>query len=151
MPAAKLSVSMPEPVAAALLARGDTPSSAITRLVMRYVGLLSDARRELRSQFTDQECALVLDACNGVAFVDMFSIRLMPEGVAGAIEIDNLDAKWQLDGDALMAKLRATTLTQRMALVDAIQRWWDGELPATSDYAALLADPEPDKQITVIF
>lgn len=149
MPAAKMSVSMPEPVAAALVARGDTPSSAITRVVLRYIGLLSAARRELRNQFSDAECALVLDACNGTAYMDMVSVRLLPEGVADAIEIDNLDGKWQLDGGALVVKLRATTLTQRMALVDGLQRWWDN--PERGGYSELLADPEADQALAVIF
>lgn len=149
MPASKLSVSMPEPVAAALLARGDTPSSAVTKVVLRYIGLLSAARRELRAQLTESECALILDACNGTAYMDMVSVRLLPEGVADAIELDGLDRKWGVDGTSLMVKLRATTLTQRMALVDGLQRWWGN--PERGGYSELLTDPEADQALSVIF
>ncbi len=120
---------------------------------MRYIALLAEARRDLRPQLSAQECGLILDACNGVAFLDAFSVRLLPEGVRDAVEMDGLDRKWQVDGPALLAKLQATTFTQRMALVDAIGRWWNrttegGDPP---QYGDLLVDPEPDREIGQVF
>ena len=152
MPAVKQTVSLPEPVAAALKLRDDQLSTAISRSLIRYVSMLMEARRELRPQFDAQECALMLDACNGIAFLDAFSVRLLPEGIRDAIEMEELDHKWEVDAVALLVKLDATTYTQRMALVDAIQRWWDAVTPGvTAEYGILLADPEPDRAIGQVY
>jgi len=154
MPVSKQSVSLPSPVLAALKLRNeDNLSGAISRAVMRYLSVLAYERRELRPQFSPAECGLILDACNGIAFMDSFSVRLFPEGVRDAIEMDRLDQKWQVDGPSLLAKLDATTFSQRMALVDAVQRWWGsttepGEPP---QYGDLLTDPEPDREIGQVY
>lgn len=154
MPVSKQSVSLPSPVLAALKLRDESNlSGAISRTVMRYLAVLAYERRELRPKFSPAECGLILDACNGVAFFDSFSVRLFPEGVRDAIEMEELDAKWQVDGPALLAKLDATTFSQRMAFVDAVQRWWNrttepGEPP---QYGELLADPTPDREIGQIY
>jgi hypothetical protein len=146
----KQTVSLPDAVAASLKLRDEQLSTAIGRCIMRYIALLAEARRDLRQQFDGQECALIIDACNGVAFFDAFSVRLLPEGVRDAIEMDGLDRKWEVDGPALLAKLDVTTFAQRMALVDAIGRWWN--LPADARrYGDLLADPEPDRQVGQVF
>ena len=126
---------------------------SIRCLQTRYLAVLAYERRELRPKFSPAECGLILDACNGVAFFDSFSVRLFPEGVRDAIEMEELDAKWQVDGPALLAKLDATTFSQRMAFVDAVQRWWNrttepGEPP---QYGELLADPTPDREIGQIY
>lgn len=150
MPVTKLNVSLPGPVVDALKLRNDgNLSGALSRTVMRYMAVLAYERRELRGQFSKQECALILDACNGVAFMDALSVRLLPNGVQDAIEMDSLDAKWAVDGPALVAKLKETTFSQRMTLVDAVQRWWNlttqpGESP---EYGELLFDPEEDKSL----
>ena len=154
MPASKQSVSLPAPVLAALKLRDENNlSGAISRAVMRYLSIMAYERRELRPQFNAQECGLILDACNGVAFFDSFSVRLFPDGVRDAIEMDELDKKWKVDGSALLAKLDAITFSQRMTLVDAVQRWWNrttepGEQP---QYGDLLVDPEPDRQIGQVY
>lgn len=153
MPVIKQTISLPEPVAASLKLRDGQLSGAVSRAVMRYLSILAYERRELRQQFSAAECGLILDACNGIAFMDSFSVRLFPAGVRDAIEMDGLDRKWQVDGQTLLVKLDATTFPQRMALVDAVQRWWNrgaepGEPPA---YGDLLADPEPDREIGQVY
>lgn len=154
MPVSKQSVSLPSPILDALRLRDESNlSGAITRSLTRYFVLLAYERRDLRSQYSDKECSLILDACNGSAFFDAFSIRMLPAGVEDAIRFDKLDRKWGVDGPALVAKLQATTFSQRIALVDAVQRWWTlttkpGESP---QYGALLAESEPDTDIGLVF
>jgi hypothetical protein len=143
---------MPPGVRAVLEARDESLSTALTRTVLRYVAILAHERRELRPHFSASECALILDACNGTAFMDAMSVRLLPDGVEDAIQYEQLDAKWDVNGDALMAKLRSTTFAQRMALVDAIQRWWDAVQPGEpSEYGTLLDDPQPDQAAAMAY
>ncbi len=154
MPVSKQSVSLPAPILGALKLRDEgNTSGAIARSLTRYFVLLAYERRELREQYSDKECGLILDACNGTAFFDAFSVRMLPAGVEDAIQFDRLDAKWGVDGPALVAKLKATTFSQRIALVDAVQRWWarstqPGDPP---QYGEMLAETEPDREIGQVF
>ena len=45
-------------------------------------------------------------------------------GIADAIELDALDRKWEVDGPALLVKLRALTFSQEVALLEQIEAWW---------------------------
>ena len=134
MPVIKQSVRLFPAVAAEVDRRGDQFSTQLNRMISRYADLMARGRRELRAILSDQELGLILDACNGTAFMDSVSIQLVGAGVADAIGLDGLDGKWDVDGDALVAKLQALTYAQRLAPVDAVQTWWNrvgnGEAPA---------------------
>jgi hypothetical protein len=43
---------------------------------------------------------------------------------AGDSLADGLAEKWEVDGSALVEKLRAATTAQRIALVEQIELWW---------------------------
>lgn len=102
-------------------------------------------------RFSRGECALILESCNGVAFIDTISIQLLPENIVDAIDIDKLDKKWQVDGNALVEKMRKLSYGDKMAVVDAISLWWDkvsrGEQP---DYGNLFVIPDHDKSTTMV-
>lgn len=108
-------------------------SMAINRSLDRYFDLLARTRRELRQLLSDQEMGLIVDALNGTAFFDTFGIYLVHHEIADAISMDGLDKKWKVDGKALVDKMTAMNDAQRLALVDAVQCWWDrvasGEQP----------------------
>lgn len=108
-------------------------SMVINRSLERYFDLLARTRRDLRRLFSDKEMGLILDALNGTAFFDTFGIYLIQHEIADAISMDALDHKWEIDGKALVEKMNALTDAQRLALVDAVQCWWDrvanGEQP----------------------
>lgn len=124
----KYSFDAPEHVIAAIDYRGEADgtnrASAIWRTLARYLELVNRSKAELAKQFSDTECALIIDATNGTMLNDTMSIQLLPYGVADAIEIDGLDSKWNVDGQALMEKLNATSYADRMAIADAIIIWW---------------------------
>lgn len=112
-------------------------SMAINRSLDRYFDLLTRTRRELRQLLNDKEMGLILDALNGTAFFDTFGIYLVHHEIADAISMDGLDKKWEVDGKALVNKMTTMNDAQRLALVDAVQVWWDrvanGEQPEYSE------------------
>lgn len=101
----------------------------------RYYNLLKYSLREVN--LTEQEAMLVCDALNGV-FFDDFSIRLMHASVEDAIMHDRLDAKWNVDGEALIAKFRSYSIGALYSIADAVEQWWDMSNPELSNSEKLL-------------
>lgn len=122
---------------------GEDRSAVIFRSLERYLSIVNRSKVEMSKQFTDKECGLILDACNGIAFYDTVNIQLMPASVDDAIEMDGLDQKWGVDGKGLMHKLNALGYAERVAMVDAIQLWWNrvsaGEQPQWGDLLKVAA------------
>jgi len=138
MPAQKISISLSDRLAAQIDTRGSVRSQALAQSLERYFFILDSARRRLAEMLSDQETALILDALNGTGFFEPFSIHLVDAEIADALA-DNLASKWQVDADALTEKLRQLSYTEKVALVDAAERWWNraasGEQP---EYAEAL-------------
>lgn len=87
----------------------------------RYYAALA---RELASlSLTEDEMSLIRDASNGV-YWSADSVGLLWAVVDDAITVDHLAEKWRVDGPALVAKLKALTYAQALALCDAAERWW---------------------------
>lgn len=138
----KLSISLQPRTMAEIEKRieSDNVSAAMNRILDRYFGLLNRALAEWRSQLSDAEYALILDATNGTMFADTISLGMLWAEIEDAIELDGLDRKWSVDGAALVAKLQAGGMIGQTALVDASERWWRrvaaGEQPAYSELLA---------------
>ena len=135
----KLSVSLSPEASAFVSQRVGIPpnvSGAISEAIERYAALLTRARGDLRLALTENELALILDACNGSLFSASWMGMLWAE-IADACELDHLDQKWQVDGRELINKIKAAGLVGQACLVDAAARWWDrvaaGEEPPYSD------------------
>lgn len=124
MPVQKLSFSLPPDLVAELDARGDERSHTLTRHMERYLNILATSRRRLADQLNDQEIGLILDTLNGTLFSEPFSISMLPLQIRDALD-DHLDEKWQVDGPALVEKLKALSYADQVALVDAAERWWE--------------------------
>jgi hypothetical protein len=74
--------------------------------------------------FSVAEASVIVDACNGT-YWDTFSLfDGLALGLEDAISGDQLDQKWGIDGERLLAKLRALEPAQHLAIVDAIERFW---------------------------
>ena len=104
-------------------ARGSARGITASRDLGRYYHAL---REELRAvELSESEAMLIIDACNGTLF-EPHTIRLLWAQIDDAIVIDKLAGKWEIDGPALVAKLRALSYTQSLAVVDAAERYWQG-------------------------
>lgn len=136
MPVSKWTISFLPEVADEIEKRADTTgerSMRVSRMLDRYFAILTSARRNLRKLLSDKEIALILDSLNGIAHWDTYSIQLTWAGVSDSIEMDGLDRKWEIDGPALVAKLKALDYAHAVTLVDACEVWWNrvgrGEQP----------------------
>lgn len=119
------------------MGEGGNRSWTIAKQMNRYFDMIDHCKRELRSMLSDAECALILDTFNGVAFMDTVSIRYAWHEVDDAITMDSVDAKWQVDGSALVNKLKSLSFGHLIALVDSSEIWWNrvakGEQPEYSE------------------
>jgi hypothetical protein len=79
--------------------------------------------------FTEAEWSLLRDAMNGTVHEPAAMIAHIDQGIEDAIALDKLDAKWGVDGPALLAKLRALDFMQEVALVEQIESWWAERSP----------------------
>ncbi len=74
---------------------------------------------------SEAEIGLILDAFNGTMFADSSSIRYAWSEVQDAIEYDALDSKWNVDGKALVEKMKMISLGHMITLVDSVEIWWN--------------------------
>ncbi len=80
-------------------------------------------REYLQSLLTADECAAILDACNGW-LIDTASIAHISIEVADALP-DGLASKWSIDGPALVAKLEGLGYFSCWILAEAFASWWN--------------------------
>ncbi len=126
MPVKKLSISLFPGVVEAVDVRGEERSTTINKMLERYLAVLEQSRRKLMSLLTEAETGLILDALNGALFADTLSLGYVHHEIADAIALDRLNEKWQVDGPALVEKLKTLSYAENVALVDAVERWWSG-------------------------
>ena len=114
-------------------------SSVIAKSLERYLYALNSARRGLRERFNAAEQGLILDVANGALFASPCAINFIEHEVAAGIA-DGLAEKWHVDGPALMKKLKALSYVEKLAIVDAAERWWNraarGEHPEAGEMLA---------------
>ena len=74
--------------------------------------------------FSNAEASAIVDACNGTIW-DTFSLfDGLALSIEDAISLEQIDVKWGIDGERLLAKVRALEPVQHLAIVDAIERFW---------------------------
>jgi hypothetical protein len=127
MPVTKTSISIQPDIAAAMQARGDNLSGAISQHLGRYLEALRRARAEIKPQFDGRELAMLCDVCNGTLF-EAHAIPLLYAEIEDSLS-DGYAAKWEVDGPALVSKLRGLSYIQQAAIVDAVERWWNADDP----------------------
>lgn len=91
------------------------------RDLARYYTTLRRELRTVAGALTRGEKLALCDVSRGTLW-DSTSVGFLWAEVA---DTDPADLEqWEVDRDALVAKLRAFTPTQTLALVDALERWW---------------------------
>lgn len=139
MPVSKFSVSLMPDTNNEIEKRLDIESNrsgTINKSLERYFAVLADARLHLRKILMDSEMAMILDVLNGTGFFDPVAIQLVYGEIKDSL-IDGYAEKWEVDGPALVEKLRGLTYAENAALVDAVERWWTmiarGQKPAYNE------------------
>jgi hypothetical protein len=101
-------------------ATGST-SSIINCIADRYC----ETVRRSTPDLTQDEWMLIFDSLNGVVLTDSAqSVAGLWGGIEDSIELDGLDEKWSVDGQALVEKLRALDYPQQVAIADTAERYW---------------------------
>lgn len=118
-----VSVNLRPDILDALAERGQR-APTINRDLERLYSLYDRALRRL--ELTVDEACLIVDSLNGTIH-DVWSAARFWIGVQDSIELDGLDEKWKVDGKALIAKLSELDETSCMAIVDAVERFWQNE------------------------
>lgn len=102
---------------------GFSPDVIAKRDLARYYALLADELRSLDPPLTVGEACLLMDVLNGT-FLDEHTYRFLVVEVSDGITLNQVDRKWDVDGPALVARVAAMSPGQRLALVDAAERFW---------------------------
>jgi hypothetical protein len=96
-------------------------SGRINQVTERYAETL---RRAGLPEFSEAETNLLRDSLNGVLHDSADSVRGVWMGIEDSINLDGLDKKWEIDGPALVEKLKTLRYDQDLALIEAIEQWW---------------------------
>jgi hypothetical protein len=103
---------------------GDSSGSIAARDLERYYRTLSDELR--RVPLEEPEWNVLRDSLNGYLHTPALPAHIaLLANVEDSLQLDGLARKWQTDGDGLLAKLRALTPTQALAVIDQVERWWN--------------------------
>ena len=122
MATSKFHVSMAEIVLKQVEERGKARSTVITRDLDRLYTLYRRVLRRINLSL-DEAC-LITDALNG-SLMTADTAHLLWASVEDAIKYEGLDKEWNVDGKALVEKLRCTlNEIQTMAVIDAAERVW---------------------------
>lgn len=70
------------------------------------------------------DAMLIIDALNGYLMTPELP-QLLVHNVRDAIQMDHLDAKWDVDGADLIRKLDQLTPIDCLAINDGVERWWN--------------------------
>ncbi|MGI9951406.1 hypothetical protein V3F56_03505 [Moorellaceae bacterium AZ2] len=120
----RITIYLHDAVISEVDARGENRSGVISRDLLRLYTLYRQAIREV--PLCANEACLLVDALNG-AITDAHTAPLLWQEVEDACRLDGLDEKWQVDGRALIEKLKNLSALHCMALVDAAERFWQAE------------------------
>lgn len=123
MPVVKIPVSLSPDALALVDARGSARSTVINRELLRYAWLLAEARGRLSKVISDDEVGLLLEALSADAFPDAFSIQMIHERAAAGLTDEMLE-RWSVTQKPLLGKLQGLSTVEKLALVDALERWW---------------------------
>ena len=117
-PAIRTTIYIPEEIQRLL--GGDTGSARINGVVSRYARIVAEAQPAL----TTSQWLAVLDACNGLALLDDAGTDMTSYLWAEIADTPGLGAKWDVDQDALVRRVRAMPYVSRVAIAEAARAFW---------------------------
>ena len=109
---------------------GETRTTRIGQDLTDYYALLDAGLRRARLTLTPAEAALIIDVQNSVLVqLEHWASQALAHQVEDGISLDGLAEKWQVDGEALVAKLAGLGDIACIALGDWAARFWARENP----------------------
>lgn len=120
MPSPLVSFRAPADLVAELSSRGDTLGSTALRDIRRYYDLLELTLSQL-DDVSEAEWNYLRDILNGT-YVDVDTARML---WAEILDADPAVAeRWGIDQRELAERVRALPIAARLAICDAVERWW---------------------------
>lgn len=116
---------------------GETPEGQVRDLLEILGQIVEDDATRLSLA----EARALADVVNGW-WAEAGDLRYLWAEVADAVQLDGLARRWGVDGDALVARLRALPRASQIAVALKLRAAWrraDGDEPATSIDEALRA------------
>ncbi len=120
----KASIYLGEPLRAALDVLGDeTPQTAnrsgrINNIAERYLEIVADAM----PAFTLEEWCAIMGTNNGLQITGDWLSAL--HAWANVVDSPEVEEKWGVDPDDLARRMRSLPLASRVAIAEAIERFW---------------------------
>ena len=117
-------------------------------LLERYFALVRAQIHVIRKTFTEPELQAFLDANNGASWDPIeIGVQSVAQNVEDAIEFEELDGKWGIDGAALVEKLSNLDGLTKLALIEFAEYAWRnaGRLNFGEPYL-ILADVAGDRR-----
>ena len=99
--------------------------------------IFSQEMVRIREQFGPNELKLIIDVFNGLIPTPKMAGHHLLASVEDGISLDQLDAKWGVNGQEMLAKIKALTPAQRAMLeIWAIGYWHHEPLPDLDEYCS---------------
>lgn len=118
MPSPHLNIRAARGLDAELAARGDNLSEIALRDLRRHYSLIESSLREIR--LSEAEWNFLRDILNSSVRDEQLAHYLHAEVADAGAEA----AQWGIDVRDLSGRLRTMCEAQRLAIVDAVDRWW---------------------------
>jgi hypothetical protein len=135
MPAEKVQFRPgPAQLATQIAARGGDTNVAASDLAVRDLGRYYDmlALALASVDLSAGQAGLLVDVLNGTV-IDLTTAQMLAAEVEDSLP-DGTAEKWDVDGPALVAKISAWNLGQRLAVCDAVERFWEvGHVDSTGE------------------
>lgn len=116
-----------------LAARGATNNPEASQLAQRdlerYYHLLALALASV--SLTSGQAGMIVDVLNGT-LIGTSTAQLLADEMSDSLA-DGYATKWEVDGPALVATVRSWSLLQRMAVCDAVERFWSANHVTSTD------------------
>lgn len=112
------------PAANEALATRTTGNRDVSQVACRIIERYAEVVKRRKPELSEAEWNLIREACNGWVVEPAAAVGWLSMQVEDAIKINNLDRKWQVDGAALVKKVRSLDYADCLAVVDDVEQYW---------------------------
>ena len=131
-----ISTRVTPPTLEFLETHGRNRTCAAEYILESFPSLFAKEMAGIKEKFNQDELKLIIDVFNGLLPTAMMAGHHLLASVEDGIRLDNLDAKWQVDGQELVDKIKALSPAQRAILeIWGIGYWQHQPLPNLDKYA----------------
>ena len=108
---------------------GDERGEGLPTVAQVAIGrYLEVCRREVPRDLSEGEWNLIRDSLNGVWLQEEMggpsSIAVIQAQIDDSMTLNGAARKWKVDGEVLLGKIAKWSYAQKVAVVDAVERWW---------------------------